>query len=288
MDSEVGKLFLPITLIRGMSDLAVYPLLSMSVIMQGTQPYSTIPRPPEAIETRVYSLRGGNPGTEWKQAPPCVRVYRDTLEPFFTGGFKGQYKGFLIFTALRFSQTLIYVTADQPKDWWSYTKLYTLQFLSVLAVKPLKTAYTRFVLQSRETPAYSSLRQYFATTTLREMYQGLPYTLAKELMLLMHATHSIGLGVLITVGYPLALAETRMEAMSTRKGLQAYRYTNRTILRKIVAEEGLLGLYRGLFAFGLYVRHRQQSFHIFATLALVGALQAYMNPKEKALDEPHS
>jgi hypothetical protein len=76
--------------------------------------------------------------------------------------------------------------------------------------------------------------------------------------------------------------------MSSHKGLQAYRYTNRTILRKIVAEEGLLGLYRGLFAFGLYVRHRQQSFHTFATLAIVGALQAYLKPKETAIDELHS
>jgi hypothetical protein len=288
MDSETSRLFLPITLIRGLSDLAVYPLFSMSVIMQGAQPYSTIPRAPEAIETRIYALRGGTPGAEWKQAPPCVRVYRDTLDPYYAGGFKGQYKGFLIFSALRLSQTLIYATATQQKDWWGYAKICTLQFLIILGVKPLKTAYTRFVLQSRDAPAYSNLKQYFTTTSLREMYQGLPYTLAKEVLLLLYATHSLSLGALLTAGYPLALAETRMEAMSSHKGLQAYRYTNRTILRKIVAEEGLLGLYRGLFAFGLYVRHRQQSFHTFATLAIVGALQAYLKPKETAIDELHS
>ena len=281
-------MFLPLTLIRVVSDLAVYPLFSMSVTMQGAQPYSTIPRPSEAIETRIYTLRGGTPGTEWKQAPPCVQAYRNTLDPYYIGEFKRQYKGLLIYTALRISQDSVYMIVEPPKDWWGYAKLFTLQFLTILAVKPLMTAYTRFILQSREAPAYSNLKQYFTTTPLREMYQGLPITLVKELLATLRYTHSLSMVVMLTVGYPLVLAETRMAAMSSHKGLQAYRYTNRTILRKIVAEEGLVGLYRGIYAFGLYVRHRQHSFHAFAALALLGALHTQMNPKETAIDELHS
>jgi len=251
MDSEVG-LILPVLLVRGLSDLAMYPLMFMSVIMQGSQPYSTLPRQGEAIESRICTQRGGKPGRGWKIGPPCVQVYRDIFQSGHSG-FRSQYKGFLIYNALYLCQTYSYFIA-KPKDWWGYCKVYTLNVLGILALKPLKTAHTRFVLQSSEAPAYRSLWHYFSTVTLREMYQGLPYTLAKELMLALHASHNFGLGILLSVGYPLTLAETRMEAMSSHRGLQSYRNTNRTILGKILTEEGIFGLYRGIFTFGLYVR----------------------------------
>jgi len=93
---------------------------------------------------------------------------------------------------------------------------------------------------SCKAPAYQSLLHYFSTVTLREMYQGLPYTLAKELILVLHASQNIGLGILILVGYPIALAETRMKAMSSHRGLQSYRYTNRIILGKIPVSRNIL------------------------------------------------
>lgn len=278
MGSEGRNLPLMTLVFRGLSDLAVYPLLSMSVIMQGTQPYSTLPRQSDAIETRIYTQRGGTSTAPWKQALPCVRAYRDTLDPYYIKGFTGQYKGLLLINILRSSQILLLMGwRSSIETWWDYAKLCAMQVGSVIVTKPLKTAFTRFVLQNREMPAYQSLRQYFTTVSVREMYQGLPYTIAKELILFLQGTQQISVAAFVAVGYPCILAETRMEAMSAHKGLQPYRYTNRTVLTKILAEEGLFGLYRGLFAFGLYVSATQQSFHMFVVLAVLAAYKSYVN-----------
>lgn len=269
MDSTPTQRLLPF-LAHSTSDLVTYPLMYMSVIMQGTQPYRTLSRETEAIESRVYEQRGGKRGGGWKIALPCVRSYRDILDPYFTNGFRAQYKGFLILAALRLNRsTLTPINADQSKDWWSYCRFYALLFVSCLALKPLKTAYTRFAMQSPEAPVYLSLRHFFSTVPLREMYQGLSYTLATQTLISLNQANFLSFGMMLSMGYPLLLAETRMEVMSTQKGMQPYRYTSKSILGKIVAEEGIFGLYRGLFAFGLYVRPRQTFFHSIMAVAFL-------------------
>ena len=130
MDFEAG---LPVLLVRGFCDLAMYPLLSMSVIMQGSQPYSTQPREREAIESRVCTQCGGKPGMGWKIVPPCVQ---DILQLSYFGRFRSQYRDILIYNAIRLCQTYTNFTV-WPKDWWGYCKVCTLSVLDTLAFKPL-------------------------------------------------------------------------------------------------------------------------------------------------------